>query len=58
MLLLKQDITKKEQVDENAIKLDADDNDSKKNKVEAICNNMIYTKKLAVYLLGLYYLGF
>lgn len=36
MLLLEQNTTRKGQVDENTIKLDASNNDSKKYKIETI----------------------
>ncbi len=54
MLLLKQDITKKGQV-ETAIELD--ESNSEEYKVEAICNSKVYTKELYNgHLLGFYYL--
>lgn len=56
MLLLKQNITRKGQIDKNAIKLDTS-NDNKKYKVKAIYNKVIYAKKLkSKHLSGLYYL--
>ena len=45
-------------MDKNATKLDADDNESGKYKVKAICNSAVYTRKSADYLSGLYYLVF
>ena len=55
MLLLKQDTIKKEQMDENVTKLDA--NNSKKYKVEAIWYNAIYVEESeSSQLPGFYYL--
>ena len=46
MLLLEQDTTRKGQMDENnATELDADDNESGKYKVGAICNSAVYAKE-------------
>ena len=45
MLLLEQDITRKGQVDENMTKLDIGNDESKKYKVEAICDSVVYAKK-------------
>ena len=57
MLLLKKNIIKKKQIDKNdIIKLDIDNNNSRKYKVKAIYNSAVYIKKLAGHLLGLYYL--
>ena len=59
MLLLKQNISKKVWIDENMRKSDANNNGSKKYKIEAICNNKVYIKESEVdYLPGLYYLIF
>ena len=60
MLLLKQNINKKKQVDENnATKLDAGNKNSGKYKIEAICNSAVYTRESElVQLLGLYYVIF
>ena len=57
--LLEQDTTRKRQVDENATKLDAGDNNSGKYKMKSICNSAVYAKvsKLG-HLSGLYYLVF
>ena len=44
MSLLKQDITRKERVDENTTELDVSDNNSGEYKVEAIWNSAIYAK--------------
>ena len=55
MLLLKKNIIKKGQVDENdIIELDISDNNNRKYKVEVIWNSVFYAKELAVYLLKLY----
>lgn len=57
MLLLKQDITKKKQVDELISQLEFDSNgNNKEYKVEAIWDNAIYTKESEGHLLKLYYL--
>ena len=56
MLLLEQDITRKEWVDENGTKLDAGDNKGNKYKVKAICDSAVYARELAGHLPGLYYL--
>ena len=53
--MLEQDTTRKAQIDNNAMKQDVD-NDRNKYKIEAICNNAIYARKLAGHLPGLYYL--
>ena len=44
MLPLEQNIIKKNYVDKNATKLDAD-NDSRKYKIEVIQNSVIYTRE-------------
>ena len=54
MLLLKQNTTRKEQIDKSITKLDADNGE--KYKVEAIWDSAIYAKKLKSHLLKLYYL--
>lgn len=57
ILLLDQDITRKEQADENAIILKT--GNSKEYKVETIWDSAVYTKKSELnYLLGIYYLVF
>ena len=60
MSLLKQNTTKKEQVDKNVIelaKLDPNDNKSDEYKMKAIYNNAVYIKKSkSGYLSKLYYL--
>ena len=57
MSLLKQDITRKERVDENdATKLDAGDNESGEYKMEAIYNSAVHVKESVGHLSGLYYL--
>ena len=56
MLLLEQDITRKERVDEKITELDFEAGDSKKYKVEAIWDSAVYARKLEGHLLGLYYL--
>ena len=59
MSLLKQDIIRKERVDEEVrqMEFDLEDNHSGKYKVEAIWDSMIYARKSELgYLLGLYYL--
>ena len=53
MLLLEQDITKKEWV-EKVPELDAGSNDSKEYKVEAIWDSAVYANKLEGHLPGLY----
>ena len=59
MLLLKQNTIKKKQIDKNkAIKLDTNDNDSKKYKIKKICNNLVYIRKSASHLAELQYLIF
>lgn len=61
MLLLKQNITKNGQIDnDNTIALlKQDEDNTKKYKVKTICNNKVYAKKLDnSYLPGLYYLVF
>ena len=57
--LLKRIITKKKQVDKNdAIKLDAHDNESGEYKIKAIFDSAVYIKKSTGHLPGLYYLVF
>ena len=56
MLLLEQDITKKEWVDKKVTKLEFKAGDSKKYKVEAISDNAVYAKEAEGHLPGLYYL--
>ena len=51
-------MTRKRQVDENIIKLDADDNESNEYKMEAIQNSTVYTKESVSQLSRLYYLVF
>lgn len=55
--LLEQDITKKGQVDKIMPSLKIDEGNSKKYKINVICNSKVYTKKLdSGHLLGFYYL--
>ena len=55
--MLKQDITKKEQIDKNVIEFEA--GNEKKYKMERIWNNVDYAKELtASYLSSFYYLIF
>ena len=54
MLLLEQEITRKVWVSKKIPELDA--GNSKKYKMEAICNSAVYAKKSEDYLPGLYYL--
>ena len=55
--LLEQDIIKKRQVDKNTTELNADDDNSKKYKVEVIWDSAIYAKESkSGHLPGLYYL--
>ena len=56
MLLLEQNITKKEQIDKKVIKLKFETGKSKKYKVEAILDSAVYVNKTKGYLSGLYYL--
>lgn len=58
MLLLKQDITRKEQIDQNnATKLDAGEDKDRKYKLEVILNSAVYIRKSkSGYLLGIYHL--
>lgn len=56
VLLLKQDITKKRQVDENIIQLKFEIGNNKKYEVKIIWDNAVYAKKLNNNLSGLYYL--
>lgn len=54
MSLLEQDIIKKEQVE---ISIELDEGNSKKYKVQTICNSKIFAKEsYSGHLLGLYYL--
>lgn len=53
---MKQDITKRRQVDEITARLKFDSNNDKKYKVEAICNSAIYAGESRDHLLSLYYL--
>lgn len=50
MLLLKQNIIKKRQIDENIIKLDLNNNESTKYNLKSILNNIIYIKILTSFL--------
>ena len=57
MLLLEQDITRKERVDKWVIELELEAGNSNEYKVEAIWNRAVYANKLeSVQLPGLYYL--
>ena len=58
MSLLKQDTTRKRQVDDKTSQLDFEANDKgEKYKVKAICNSVVYAKELkSSQLLSLYYL--
>ena len=56
MSLLKQDIIKNEQINENVTRLNAGNKDNKEYKVEAIWDNIVYANKSESHLLGLYYL--
>ena len=56
MTLLKQNITKKERVDENVTKLDTNNNDSGEYKVKAISDSAVYARESVSDLPGLYYL--
>ena len=59
MSLLEQDTIRETQVDKNnATKLDASNNNSKKYKIEIIYNNVVYIKESKNYLSKLYYLVF
>lgn len=44
--MLEQNTTKKRQIDENLTNLDVGNNNNRKYKVKAICNNAIYAKEL------------
>ena len=55
--LLKQDTTKKGQVDNNATELDVSNN-SGEYKIEAICDSAVQARESAGHLLELYYLVF
>ena len=54
--LLQQDITKKERINKNMTELEFDAGNSKKYKVKAIRDSVIYAKKLEGHLPSLYYL--
>ena len=57
VLLLEQDTTRKEQVDENITELEFNAGNSKKYKVKVIENSMLYAmESKSGHLLGLYYL--
>ena len=58
MLMLELDTTRKRQIDENnAAKLDTDDNKRSKYKVKAIFDSAVYARELkSGHLLELYYL--
>ena len=56
MSLLKQDTTRKEQVDENVTKSKFDAGDNKEYEVEAIKDNGVYVKELEGHLVDHYYL--
>lgn len=57
MSLLEKDTTRKGQIDENAIKLDAGNNNNKEYKVKVIWDNAIYIRELELSdLLYFYYL--
>ena len=56
MLLLEQDIIKKEQLDKKITELNFKAGNSKEYKVEAIWNSSVYVNKTKDHLLGLYYL--
>ena len=58
MSLLERKTTKKDQVDENATKLDANDNENSEYKVKAIYKSAIYARESMGYLPRLYYLVF
>lgn len=57
MLILKQNTFKKMQMDKTTsqLKFDKIDN-SKKYKIEKICDHLVYTKMSKSHLLGIYYL--
>ena len=52
--LLEQNITRKEQVDKQVIKLEIEAGNSKEYEIKAICNRTIYIYKAKSYLPGLY----
>lgn len=56
MLLLKQDNTKKKQMNKLLSMLEFETSDNKKYEIEAIWDSAIYTKETDRHLLGLYYL--
>ena len=57
MLLLEQDITRREWVDKNVTELEFKAGDSEEYKIEAICDNAINAKEAKSHLPGLYYLA-
>ena len=54
MSLLKENIIRKEQIDKNVTEFET--NNSKKYKIEAVWNSIVYTNKAKSYLPDLYYL--
>lgn len=59
VLLLKQNTTRKKQVEENVTQLEFRASDHEEYKIEGICNNIIFAKELEIgYLLVFYYLIF
>ena len=56
MSLLKQDTIRKERVDEKVTELEFKANNTKKYKMEAIEDNVVYANKAEGHLPGLYYL--
>ena len=58
MSLLKQDTTRKGQIDEvvRQMEFDVEDNNSREYELEAIRDSITYTKEVDGHLLGLYYL--
>ena len=58
MSLLEQDIIRKGQVDEDTAESDTGDNESGEYKMEGIYDSVVYAKKSAGHLPGLYYLVF
>lgn len=56
MSLLKKNTIRNGQIDKNVTELDIGNNENRKYKVGAICNNAVYVKESAGYLLELYYL--
>ncbi len=55
--LLEQDTTKKGQVDKITSRLEFENEGNKEYKVEAICDNVVYTSESKDHLPGIYYLG-